>query len=92
MIGKEGSGRLRAVAAQQRQKLSAKAQKKFALKSYGSSGGASTAGHYSSLALTPIQARAGAPPRALWVGGGVGGARGAAAAPAAHPPARPPRR
>lgn len=28
MIGKEGSGRLRAVAMQQRQKLSAKAQKK----------------------------------------------------------------
>jgi U4/U6 small nuclear ribonucleoprotein PRP31 len=28
VIGKEGSGRLRAVAAQQRQKLSAKAQKK----------------------------------------------------------------
>ncbi|PSC73830.1 U4 U6 small nuclear ribonucleo Prp31-like [Micractinium conductrix] len=53
MIGKEGSGRLRAVAAQQRQKLSAKAQKKFALKNYGSSG--ATSGLSSSLAFTPIQ-------------------------------------
>ncbi|KAL4425922.1 hypothetical protein ABPG75_009938 [Micractinium tetrahymenae] len=53
VIGKDGSGRLRAVAAQQRQKLSAKAQKKFQLKNYGSSG--ATSGLSSSLAFTPIQ-------------------------------------
>ncbi|KAI7842324.1 hypothetical protein COHA_003964 [Chlorella ohadii] len=53
VIGKEGSGRLRAVAMQQRQKLSAKAQKKYALKNYGSSG--ATSGLSSSLAFTPIQ-------------------------------------
>lgn len=38
---------------QQRQKLSAKTQKKFALKSFGSSG--ATSGLSSSLAFTPIQ-------------------------------------
>ena len=53
VIGREGSGRLRAVAMQQRQKLSAKSQKKFALKNYGSSG--ATSGLSSSLAFTPIQ-------------------------------------
>ena len=53
VIGKEGSGRLRAVAAQQRQKLSAKSQKKFAARSFGSSG--ATSGLSSSLAFTPIQ-------------------------------------
>lgn len=53
VIGKEGSGRLRALAAQQRQKLGAKGQKKYALKNYGSSG--ATSGLSSSLAFTPIQ-------------------------------------
>ena len=48
---------------QQRQKLSAKTAKKFALKNYGSSG--ATSGLSSSLAFTPIQA-SGAP------GGGRG--------------------
>lgn len=53
VIGKDGSGRLRNVAIQQRQKLSAKSAKKFAARSYGSSGGVS--GLSSSLAFTPIQ-------------------------------------
>ncbi len=53
VLGKEGSGRLRIVATQQKQKLSAKAQKKFKAKSYGSSG--ATSGLSSSLAFTPVQ-------------------------------------
>ncbi|GAB4824063.1 hypothetical protein N2152v2_011109 [Parachlorella kessleri] len=59
VIGKEGSGRLRALAVQQRQKLSAKAAKKFGTggpgtKTYGGAGTA-TSGLTSSLAFTPIQ-------------------------------------
>ncbi|KAG2497858.1 hypothetical protein HYH03_004124 [Edaphochlamys debaryana] len=53
VLGKEGSGRLRIVASQQKQKLSAKAQKKFKTKAYGSSG--ATSGLSSSLAFTPVQ-------------------------------------
>ena len=53
ILGKEGSGRLRIVASQQKQKLSAKAQKKFKSRMYGSSG--ATSGLSSSLAFTPIQ-------------------------------------
>ncbi len=53
VLGKEGSGRLRVVASQQKQKLSAKAQKKFKARAYGSSG--STSGLSSSLAFTPVQ-------------------------------------
>ena len=56
MLGKEGSGRLRVVASQQKQKLSAKAQKKFKSRAYGSSG--ATSGLSSSLAFTPVQVRA----------------------------------
>ena len=57
MIGKEGNGRLRAVAAQQRQKLSAKAAKKFGLQAGagGTVSGIATSGLTSSLAFTPIQ-------------------------------------
>ena len=58
VIGKEGSGRLRAVAAQQRQKLSAKAAKKYNLAGRSVAGGMSgiaTSGLSSSLAFTPIQ-------------------------------------
>lgn len=51
-LGKEGSGRLR-VNVSNKQRLSAKAQKKFKLKAYGSGGG--TSGLSSSLAFTPIQ-------------------------------------
>lgn len=51
-LGKEGSGRLR-VNVSNKQSLSAKAQKKFKLKAYGSGGG--TSGLSSSLAFTPIQ-------------------------------------
>ena len=55
VIGKEGSGRLRAVAVQQKQKLSAKAAKKYNIgKTYGGSGMA-TSGLASSLAFTPVQ-------------------------------------
>lgn len=55
-IGKEGSGMLRAVAAQQRQKLSAKAAKKHGLhRHYGAASGLATSGLSSSLAFTPIQ-------------------------------------
>jgi U4/U6 small nuclear ribonucleoprotein PRP31 len=58
VINKEGSGRLRAVAAQQRQKLSAKAAKKFGAagggRAYGGGGGVAS-GLSSSLAFTPIQ-------------------------------------
>jgi hypothetical protein len=60
-INKDGGGRLRAVAAQQRQKLSAKAAKKFAgrMGGLGGAGGASVVGGVSglssSLAFTPIQ-------------------------------------
>jgi hypothetical protein len=53
-LGKEGSGRLR-VNVSNKQSLSAKAQKKFKLKAYGSGGG--TSGLSSSLAFTPIQVR-----------------------------------
>lgn len=53
VLGKEGSGRLRVVASQQKQKLSAKAQKKFKARAYGSSG--ATSGLSSSLAFTPVQ-------------------------------------
>ena len=53
-IGREGSGRLRAVAAQQRQKLSAKSAKKYAGRSVGGAGGAAS-GLSSSLAFTPVQ-------------------------------------
>ncbi|GIL67900.1 hypothetical protein Vafri_21113 [Volvox africanus] len=53
VLGKEGSGRLRIVASQQKQKLSAKAQKKFKARMYGSSG--ATSGLSSSLAFTPVQ-------------------------------------
>ncbi|GIL42836.1 hypothetical protein Vafri_695, partial [Volvox africanus] len=53
VLGKEGSGRLRIVASQQKQKLSARAQKKFKARMYGSSG--ATSGLSSSLAFTPVQ-------------------------------------
>ncbi|KAG2446240.1 hypothetical protein HXX76_000832 [Chlamydomonas incerta] len=53
VLGKEGNGRLRVVASQQKQKLSAKAQKKFKSRMYGSSG--ATSGLSSSLAFTPVQ-------------------------------------
>lgn len=56
VIGKEGSGRLRALAAQQRQRLSAKAAKKYGMaRSYGAASGIATSGLSSSLAFTPIQ-------------------------------------
>ncbi|KAI8111200.1 hypothetical protein M9434_004773 [Picochlorum sp. BPE23] len=54
-IGKDGSGRLRAIAAQQKQKLSAKAAKKHGLRNYGAASGIATSGLSSSLAFTPIQ-------------------------------------
>lgn len=57
-IGKEGAGRLRAVAAEQRQKLSSKAAKKYGVGAGNSTKyGASTviSGLSSSLAFTPIQ-------------------------------------
>jgi U4/U6 small nuclear ribonucleoprotein PRP31 len=54
-IGKDGSGRLRALAAQQKQKLSAKAAKKHGLRNYGAASGIATSGLSSSLAFTPIQ-------------------------------------
>ncbi len=57
VLGKEGSGRLRMQAQAQRQKLSAKAAKKFAKRAPGGAGGAVN-GLSSSLAFTPIQARA----------------------------------
>lgn len=53
VLGKEGSGRLRIVASQQKLKLSAKSAKKFKQRAYGSSG--ATNGLSSSLAFTPIQ-------------------------------------
>lgn len=53
VLGKEGSGRLRALATEQRQKLSAKSAKKFNARMFGSSG--ATSGLSSSLAFTPIQ-------------------------------------
>mmetsp|Transcript_20589 Transcript_20589/g.49016 ORF Transcript_20589/g.49016 Transcript_20589/m.49016 type:complete len:497 (-) Transcript_20589:41-1531(-) len=52
VLGKEGTGRLR-VNATNKQQLSARAQKKFKLKAYGSGGG--TSGLSSSLAFTPVQ-------------------------------------
>ena len=59
VINKEGSGRLRAVATQQRQKLSAKAAKKYGVAGRAMGGGAmsgiGTSGLSSSLAFTPIQ-------------------------------------
>lgn len=54
-IGKDGSGRLRALAAQQKQKISAKAAKRHGLRNYGSASGIATSGLSSSLAFTPIQ-------------------------------------
>lgn len=54
-IGKDGSGRLRALAAKQKQKISAKAAKKHGLRNYGSASGVATSGLSSSLAFTPIQ-------------------------------------
>lgn len=54
-IGKDGSGRLRALAAQQKQKISAKAAKRHGLRNYGSASGVATSGLSSSLAFTPIQ-------------------------------------
>lgn len=55
VIGKDGSGRMRAVAAEQKQKLSAKAAKKHGLRNYGAASGIPTSGLSSSLAFTPIQ-------------------------------------
>lgn len=57
VIGKDGSGQLRVVAAQQRQKLSAKAAKKFGVAGRPGMGGSgiATSGLSSSLAFTPIQ-------------------------------------
>ncbi|KAG7675206.1 hypothetical protein Ndes2526B_g08067 [Nannochloris sp. 'desiccata'] len=60
VIGKEGSGSLRAVAVQQRQKLSAKAAKKYGVAGGrgalgGGVSGIATSGLSSSLAFTPIQ-------------------------------------
>ncbi|KAL0030988.1 hypothetical protein WJX79_007092 [Trebouxia sp. C0005] len=54
-LGKEGSGRLRIQAQQQKQKLTAKSQKKFGKRLYGSAGGTATSGLSSSLAFTPVQ-------------------------------------
>eukprot|EP00889_Picochlorum_renovo_P007548 jgi/Picre1/34578/NNA_002046.t1 len=45
-IGKDGSGRLRAIAAQQKQKLSAKAAKKHGLRNYGAASGIATSGYH----------------------------------------------
>mmetsp|Transcript_16110 Transcript_16110/g.34858 ORF Transcript_16110/g.34858 Transcript_16110/m.34858 type:complete len:493 (-) Transcript_16110:371-1849(-) len=53
LLGKEGSGRLRIVAKQQKMKLSAKTAKKVA-KQQGARGGM-TSGFSSSLAFTPVQ-------------------------------------
>ena len=47
--------RLRIQAQQQKQKLTAKSQKKFGKRLYGSAGGAATSGLSSSLAFTPVQ-------------------------------------
>ena len=47
--------RLRIQAQQQKQKLTAKSQKKFGKRLYGSAGGTSTSGLSSSLAFTPVQ-------------------------------------
>lgn len=58
MLGKEGSGRLRIVAKQQKMKLSAKAAKKA--KAYGgasTTSGLQTSGLTTSLAFTPVQVR-----------------------------------
>jgi U4/U6 small nuclear ribonucleoprotein PRP31 len=58
VIGKEGSGRMRAVASQSRQKLSAKAAKKLATQrgfGGGGGGGGAVSGLSSSLAFTPVQ-------------------------------------
>jgi len=46
---------LRIQAQQQKQKLTAKSQKKFGKRLYGSAGGAATSGLSSSLAFTPVQ-------------------------------------
>lgn len=56
-LGKDGSGRLRMVAKEQKQRLSAKAQKKMKLKGGMASGGMSTNGMASTLAFTPVQVR-----------------------------------
>ncbi len=47
--------RLRIQAQQQKQKLTAKSQKKFGKRLYGSAGGTATSGLSSSLAFTPVQ-------------------------------------
>ncbi len=47
--------RLRIQAQQQKQKLTAKSQKKFGKRLYGSTGGTATSGLSSSLAFTPVQ-------------------------------------
>lgn len=47
--------RLRIQAQQQKQKLTAKSQKKFGKRLYGSASGAATSGLSSSLAFTPVQ-------------------------------------
>ncbi|KDD72826.1 hypothetical protein H632_c2845p0, partial [Helicosporidium sp. ATCC 50920] len=54
IIGKDGAGVLRAVAAQQRQKLSAKSAKKFAARDRPGAGSL-VSGLSSSLAFTPVQ-------------------------------------
>jgi U4/U6 small nuclear ribonucleoprotein PRP31 len=84
-LNKDGGGRLRAVAAQQRQKLSAKAAKKFAGRMGGLSGagGASVVGGVSglssSLAFTPVQGiELADPSRGAGAGGGAGGDAGRA--------------
>jgi hypothetical protein len=46
---------LRIQAQQQKQKLTAKSQKKFGKRLYGSAGGTATSGLSSSLAFTPVQ-------------------------------------
>ena len=53
MLGREGSGRLRVVASQQKMKLNAKAMKKYKAKYFGS--GTATNGLSSTLAFTPVQ-------------------------------------
>lgn len=52
-LGKDGAGGRLRINATNKQQLSAKSQKKFKLKAYGSGGG--TSGLSSSLAFTPIQ-------------------------------------
>ena len=55
MLGKEGSGRLRVAAREQKQKMSAKTAKKYA-KQAGYKSGLQTSG-LASLAFTPVQVR-----------------------------------